>query len=106
MTIIMALGITTAAWASDGEAAPIPWGTIITLSMVIITAIAGGLLGAMRRALKSSYEAMKIVSDALEDNAISDEEIKQIVKASINCQESYKDLIKRVQDLFKKSHKV
>jgi len=93
--------------AGEGDVAtPIPWATIITLLMVIVTAIAGGLLGKMRAVLKSSYEAMKIISDALEDEAISDIELKQILKAYTNCTESYKQLIKQIGDLFKSAHKV
>ena len=110
MRAIVIMLITTivpaAVYAGDGEATPIPWATIVTLGMVIVTAIAGGLLGKMRAVLKSSYEAMKIVSDALEDEAISDVELKQILLAYTNCTQSYKQLIKQIGDLFKKSHKV
>ena len=100
------LGYTTAVWASDGEATPIPWSMIITTILVILTGVAGGIIGAMRKALVSSHEALKIISDALEDNTISDEEIKAIVKSAVNCQQSYKDLVERFKELFKKSAKV
>ena len=100
------LGYTTAAWASDGEAPSIPWGTLISLALVIITAVAGGIIGALRRALVASHEAMKAVSDALEDNTISDDEIKQIIKVSVHCHQSWKNLIAMLSDLWKKSHKV
>ncbi len=105
--ILMLITIVPAvSYASDGDATPIPWSTIITLILVILTAVAGGVIGAMRRALVASHEALRIVSAALEDSVISDDEIKAIVKASINCHESYKDLIKRLGDLVKKNYKV
>lgn len=95
-----------ASYAGDGEATVIPWSTIITLILVAVTALAGGLLGAARKAVKSSYEAMKILSNALEDNAISDDELKIIVASAVNCHSSWKDVIKRCGDLMKKAHKV
>lgn len=104
--IVLTTLIPAAVFAGDGEPVQIPWGTLITLALVVLTGVAGGIIGAMRRALVASHEALKIVSDALEDNTISDLEIKQIVKASVNCHESYKDLIKRIGDLFKKANKV
>jgi len=105
--ILMLITIVPAvSYASDGDATVIPWSTLITLVLVAVTALAGGLLGAARKAVKSSYEAMKILSDALDDQKINDEEIKQIVAASVNCHASWKDVIKRVGELFKKSAKV
>ena len=104
--MMLACTIPVVVFAGDGEATPIPWSMIITTILVILTGVAGGIIGAMRKALVSSHEALKIVSEALEDNTISDAEIKAIVKASINCHESYKDLIKRIGDLFKRSNPV
>ena len=104
--ILVMLAITSPVWAADGEPSTIPWSTIITLGLVILTGVAGGIIGAMRKALKSSFEALKIISDALDDNLISDDEIKLIVAGAVNCQSSWKDVIKRVGELLKKSHKV
>lgn len=91
------------AFAGDGEPVQIPWGTMITLALVILTGVAGGIIGSMKRTIMAFKEALKIISDALEDDALDDTEIKAIVKASVNCHESAKDLIKRISDLFKKS---
>jgi len=106
LILMLITTIPMAAYAGDGDATVIPWSTIITLVLVAVTALAGGLLGAARKAVKSSYEAMKILSDALEDDAISDDELKIIVASAINCHSSWKDVIKRVGELFKKSAKV
>jgi len=106
LILMLITTIPMVAYAGDGDATPIPWSTIITLVLVSLTAVAGGVIGAMRRALVASHEALRIVSAALEDSVISDDEIKAIVKASINCHESYKDLIKRLGDLVKKNYKV
>jgi len=94
------------AFASDEAPATIPWSMIITTILVILTGVAGGIIGAMRKALVASHEALKIISDALEDQTISDDEIKAIVKSAVNCQQSYKDLVERFKELFKKSAKV
>lgn len=97
-----------AAVAFAGEDTPvvIPWSTIITLLLVIVTAVAGGLVASFRRALKASYEALGILNDALEDGEINDAEIKQIINASVNCHASWKDVIKRIGDLIKKRNPV
>jgi len=94
-------------FAGEGDVAtPIPWSMIITALLALVSVVAGGVVTAMRKALVASHEALKIISDALEDNTISDEEIKAIVKSAVNCQQSYKDLVKRFQDLFKRSNPV
>jgi len=105
--ILMLITIVPAvSYASDGDAVVIPWSTIISLTLVIITAVAGGMLSSMRRTLKSSYEALKILSDALEDDQLDDKEIKEIIKATTACHGCWKDLIKDIGDMFKKANKV
>lgn len=101
--IVLASIIPAVVFGGEGEATPIPWGTLISLALVILTAVAGGLLGAMRKALKASYEGLRVLTAALEDNSISDGEIKKIIKASVAVHDSWKVVIKKIGELVKKA---
>lgn len=80
----------------------IPWGQVITAGLAVLTAVAGGVIAKLVIAIRESRKALKILDEALEDDAIDDGEIKAIVTQAQLAGESWKVLGQALLGLVKR----